>query len=100
MPGQATESLAACEDARGGGPGAEADYSKLLQSAIAEVVKKPNYNGISATFWRSLKGVGGADLSEVLGTPFCGKGEPNQVIRVGHASPPALFADVDVFGGE
>jgi hypothetical protein len=33
------------------------------------------------------------------GTPFCGKGEPNQVIRVGHASPPCLFAGVEVFGG-
>ncbi len=77
------------------------EYGQMIRDGeLAEVVKKPNYNGISATFWRSLKGVGGADLSEVLGTPFCGKGEPNQVIRVGHASPPALFADVDVFGGE
>ena len=36
---------------------------------------------------------------KVMGTPYCGKGEPNQVIRVGHASPAALFSDVDVFGG-
>ncbi|MGH7897274.1 MAG: hypothetical protein ACREQQ_04930, partial [Candidatus Binatia bacterium] len=34
-----------------------------------------------------------------LGTPYCGKGEPNQGIRVGHASPPCSFADVEVFGG-
>jgi predicted Zn-dependent protease len=77
------------------------EHGQMIRDGeLAEVVKKPNYNGISATFWRSLKGVGSADLFEVLGTPFCGKGEPNQVIRVGHASPPALFADVDVFGGE
>jgi predicted Zn-dependent protease len=62
-------------------------------------VRKPNYRGISATFWRSLDGVGRADTLEVLGTPNCGKGEPNQVIRVGHASPPCLFRNVDVFGG-
>ena len=36
----------------------------------------------------------------MLGTPFCGKGEPTQVIRVGHATPLALFGDVAVFGGE
>ncbi|MCZ6822555.1 MAG: hypothetical protein O7F10_06370, partial [Deltaproteobacteria bacterium] len=30
---------------------------------------------------------------------FCGKGEPNQAIRVGHASPASVFKDVDVFGG-
>ena len=35
----------------------------------------------------------------VNGTPNCGKGEPNQVIRVGHASPACLFGDVEVFGG-
>ena len=62
-------------------------------------VRKPNYRGISATFWRSLEGVGRADTLQVLGTPNCGKGEPNQVIRVGHASPPCLFRNVDVFGG-
>ena len=41
-----------------------------------------------------------ATRSQVLGTPYCGKGEPSQVIRVGHASPACVFADVDVFGGE
>jgi hypothetical protein len=29
----------------------------------------------------------------------CGKGEPNQVERVGHASPLCLFKDIQVFGG-
>jgi predicted Zn-dependent protease len=37
---------------------------------------------------------------EVLGTPYCGKGEPSQLIRVGHASPACVFAAVDVFGGD
>lgn len=63
------------------------------------LVKNPCYRGISATFWRSLNGVGDASTFEVLGTPFCGKGEPNQIIRVGHASPACRFAGVDVFGG-
>jgi predicted Zn-dependent protease len=67
---------------------------------LTTTVKKPNYRGISATFWRNLKMVGAADTVQVLGTPFCGKGEPNQVIRVGHASPACLFTNVDVFGGE
>jgi predicted Zn-dependent protease len=63
------------------------------------VVKNPNYRGISAQFWRNLKAVGDATTFEVLGTPYCGKGEPNQVIRVGHATPACVFADIDVFGG-
>jgi len=66
---------------------------------LAEVVRNPGYRGISATFWRSLTGVGDASTFEVLGTPFCGKGEPNQVIRCGHASPACRFSEVEVFGG-
>ena len=34
-----------------------------------------------------------------MGTPFCGKGELNQVIRVGHATPAYRFRDIAVFGG-
>jgi len=55
---------------------------------------------VSATFWRSLAMVGDASTFEVMGTPFCGKGEPSQGIRVGHASPACLFRGVAVFGGE
>ena len=67
---------------------------------LGQVVKNPNYRGISATFWRSLTMVGNAATQEVMGTPFCGKGEPNQVIRVGHASPACKFSSIDVFGAE
>jgi predicted Zn-dependent protease len=73
---------------------------RIRGGRLAEVVRNPNYRGISATFWRSLVGLGNASTVEVLGTPYCGKGEPNQVIRVGHASPACKFAGVDVFGGE
>ena len=61
-------------------------------------VKNPCYRGISATFWRNLSGV--AHVRSVFGTPFCGKGEPSQIIRVGHASPTCRFENVDIFGGE
>ena len=40
------ELMAAGEAARGGGPGAEADYLELLQSVTAEVVKKQTEAGI------------------------------------------------------
>lgn len=66
---------------------------------LKHVVKNPSYRGVSAKFWRNLAGVGDASTREVLGTPNCGKGEPNQVIHVGHASPVCLFNSVEVFGG-
>ncbi len=67
---------------------------------LGHVVKNPNYRGISASYWRSLSMVGDARTRQVLGSPYCGKGEPTQLIRVGHASPACVFAGVDVFGGE
>jgi predicted Zn-dependent protease len=73
---------------------------RIRNGRLAEVVRNPNYRGISATFWRSLTMVGDASTLEVLGTPFCGKGEPNQVIRVGHATPACKFSAVAVFGAE
>ena len=77
------------------------EYGRVIEDGeLREVVKKPNYKGISATFWRNLVAVGNRESFDVLGTPFCGKGEPNQAVRVGHATPAAVFADVDVFGGE
>lgn len=73
---------------------------RIKDGELGEILRNPNYRGRSATFWRNLSGVANRDSMEVLGTPFCGKGEPNQVIRVGHASPTCRFDNVDVFGGE
>jgi predicted Zn-dependent protease len=63
------------------------------------VVKNPNYRGVSASFWRSLRMAGGPETFEVHGTLYCGKGEPNQGIHCGHAAPACLFSAVEVFGG-
>lgn len=71
----------------------------ITDGEVGAVVRNPNYRGISATFWRNLSGVGDTDSFQVMGVGNCGKGEPNQQIRVGHASPHCRFAAVEVFGG-
>lgn len=76
------------------------EYGQMIRHGqLAEVVRNPNYRGVSATFWRSLAMVGDASTFQVMGTPYCGKGEPSQIIRVGHAAPVCKFANVAVFGG-
>ena len=76
------------------------EYGKLIENGkLTRTVRDPNYRGISRYFWNSLCAVGDESTFEVFGTPNCGKGEPNQVIRVGHASPICAFSDVEVFGG-
>ncbi len=77
------------------------EWGRMIRNGrLAEVVRDPGYRGVSASFWRSLAMVGDATTFEVMGTPFCGKGEPSQVIRVGHASPACVFRRVAVVGGE
>ncbi len=70
----------------------------ISKGKLGQVVRNPNYRGVTVDFWNRLAGVGREQAT--YGTAFCGKGEPSQVIRVGHASPPCLFRDVEVFGGQ
>ena len=70
----------------------------IRHGKLAETVRDPSYRGISATFWRSLAMVGDASTFEVMGTPYCGKGEPSQMVRVGHAAPACKFSRVAVVG--
>jgi predicted Zn-dependent protease len=77
------------------------EWAELIEEGrVTRVVKNPNYRGVSARFWRSLRMVGGPAAFEVHGSLYCGKGEPNQVIHCGHAAPACVFSNVDVFGGE
>lgn len=76
------------------------EYGTLIENGkLTKTVRDPNYRGISSTFWRNLSAVGDASTFAAYGTPNCGKGEPNQVMFVGHASPVCAFSDVEVFGG-
>lgn len=76
------------------------ELGRLIEDGeLKGLVRNPGYRGISAGFWRSLDGVGGPETLEIRGVTNCGKGEPNQAVYVGHASPPCLFRDVAVFGG-
>jgi predicted Zn-dependent protease len=76
------------------------EYAQLVENGvITKTLKNPNYHGVTTPFWNKLAMVGNADSSRIWGSPYCGKGEPNQAIRVGHAVPACLFKDLDVFGG-
>src|SRR5438034_9913080 len=61
-----------------------------------EMYRNPNYTGITTEFWGSCDAVGGREEWTLWGTPNCGKGQPGQVARVGHGTPPARFRNVQV----
>lgn len=76
------------------------EYAQLIEEGkLTKLLKNPNYRSITAPFWNQLKMVGDKSTYEIGGLTNCGKGEPNQVIHVGHASPACLFSQIEVFGG-
>ncbi len=76
------------------------EYGKLIENGkLTRTIKNPNYRSVTPQFWHSLSQVGDGSTWEMYGTPFCGKGEPNQLIRVGHGSPVCAFDKIEVFGG-
>lgn len=76
------------------------EYAKRIrQGELAETVRNPNYRATTPQFWGSLSQVGDRSTWQMFGTPFCGKGEPNQIIRVGHGAPVCAFDQIEVFGG-
>jgi predicted Zn-dependent protease len=76
------------------------EYAKRIENGnLTTTLRNPNYRSITPQFWGGLVEVGDRSTWQMYGTPMCGKGEPNQAITVGHGSPVAVFADIEVFGG-
>ncbi len=64
----------------------------------ARLVKNAMYTGITPQFWGACVGIAGPEEWRLWGLPNCGKGEPSQVMQVGHGTAPAKFSKVDVLG--
>jgi predicted Zn-dependent protease len=76
------------------------EYARLIENGqLTKTLRNPNYRATTPEFWHSLVKIGDESTWKMYGTPMCGKGEPNQAIRVGHGSPICMFQDVEVFGG-
>jgi predicted Zn-dependent protease len=77
------------------------EYARLIENGqLTKTLRNPNYRATTPEFWHHLVRVGNRDTWELYGTPYCGKGEPNQAIRVGHGTPICAFEQVEVFGGD
>jgi len=55
-----------------------------------------SYAGITPEFWNSCDAVAGESEWRMFGLINCGKGQPGQVMRVGHGAAPARFQDITV----
>jgi TldD protein len=69
---------------------------EIKSGELGDVVKNPNYTGITPEFWNSCDAICSQDDWRVWGLPNCGKGEPMQVAHVAHGAAPARFRDVQM----
>jgi len=75
---------------------------EIKDGSLGKMLKNPAYTGVTPEFWGSCDAVAGKEKEEwhIWGTPGCAKGEPVQVIHVGHGAAPARFRKVRVGVGE
>ncbi len=60
------------------------------------VVKNPTYKGATVKFWNSLSAVGDRSTWQVKFVDNCGKGQPNQIMQLGHGVPVCRFDNVRI----
>jgi len=73
------------------------EYAREIEDGrLGRVVKNALYYDKTPRFWGSCDGIGDRDQWFLWGTPNCGKGEPMQVMRIGHGTSPARFRGVKV----
>jgi TldD protein len=60
------------------------------------LLRDPVYTGITPAFWRSCDAICGKDEWRLWGITTCGKGDPMQLMQVGHGAAPARFRGVTI----
>jgi TldD protein len=63
---------------------------------VKDVVKNATYKDDTLHFWNSLSAVGDKSTWELIYVDNCGKGQPNQVMQLGHGVPVCRFDDVRI----
>jgi TldD protein len=75
--------------------GCEAAW-EIKGGKLGRILKKPTYTGSTPRFWAGCDAIGGPEAWRLWGFVSCGKGDPVQLMAVGHGCAPARFRDVEV----
>ena len=67
---------------------------EIRDGRIVRLVRNPMYRGITPDFWRSCDAVAGVAEWRMYGVVNCGKGQPMQLMHVGHGAAPCRFRNV------
>lgn len=71
---------------------------EIKHGKLGSMVKNSCYSGMTPDFWNACDAVAGPDEWHLWGIPVCGKGEPGQIVRLGHGTAPARFRNIQVGG--
>jgi TldD protein len=75
--------------------GCEAAW-KIEKGRLTTLYKRPLYTGSTPRFWAGCDAIGGPDAWRIWGFVSCGKGDPMQLMAVGHGCAPSRFRDIEV----
>ncbi len=67
---------------------------EIINGSLGALVANPLYTGITPQFWGRCTGVSNRASWQLWGVPNCAKGEPMQLMHVGHGAPYARFDGV------
>ena len=68
----------------------------IENGSVGQIYKNPTYTGITYEFWGNCDAIASEDEWRLWGVPNCGKGEPGQMMHVGHGVAPSRFQDVRI----
>lgn len=72
---------------------------EIKRGKRTRILRNPVYAGTTPAFWGSCDAVCGPSEHRLWGIATCGKGDPVQLLGVGHGAAPARFRRVRVGGG-
>jgi TldD protein len=67
---------------------------EIIDGKRTRLVRNALYRGVTPEFWGSCDAVAGAQEWGMWGVVNCGKGQPSQVMHVGHGAAPCRFQNV------
>ena len=71
---------------------------KIENGKCTDLLKNVRYRSFTPEFWNSCDAVARDDEWKLWGVPVCGKGEPGQIVHVGHGTAAARFRNIHVEG--
>jgi TldD protein len=69
---------------------------EIVNGKRFRLVRNPIYSGQTPEFWGSCDAVAGPAEWQMFGVANCGKGQPSQLMHVGHGAAPCRFQNVRV----